>query len=270
MKSMQLPPSQAWSFCIKHYLFLKCSYRKPLRLFSDGNTGMVFVIKGQLKIQKEGSLKIEPLPSTCVYGQLDGYQDIFSEGDTEMLIVVFQPYGFFSLSGIPAEQLKAQIIEAYSIFGRQIYSLSDALTSAGSFGNSISIIEEFFTSVLKNTYTGSNQLRSVVKTVMTVKGRSTVNELIKLTGNSERQLERLFHQAIGISPIRYLQIVRVHYFLSLMRLPNNTASITFAGLESGYYDQSHLIRNFKQITGLTPTQYMSTARAIAVNLVIVN
>ena len=105
---------------------------------------------------------------------------------------------------------------------------------------------------------------------MQVKGQLTVNELIKLTGYSERKLERLFNQAIGLSPVKYLQIVRLHYFLSLMRSGNKAESLTVAGLESGYYDQAHLIHNFKQVTGLTPTQYLTTASALAVNLIMVN
>jgi AraC-like DNA-binding protein len=267
---MQFPPSPAWSFCVKHYLFLKCSYRKPLRLFSDGNTGMVFVIRGQLKIQNKGNLGTKVLPDAFVYGQLGGYHDIFSEGETELLIIVFQPYGFFSLCGIPADELQSQIIDAYSLFGRQINSLSDALQSAEGYGGKISIIEGYFTTLIKSSKVTSNQLAPIVKTVMQVKGQSTVNELIKLTGYSERKLERLFHQAIGISPIKYLQIVRLHYFLSLMRSAHSPESLTITSLESGYYDQPRLIHNFKQITGLTPTQYLSTTSALTVNLIVVN
>ena len=267
---MQFPPSPAWSFCIKHYLFLKCSRGLPLRLFSDGNTGMVFIIRGQLKIQKKGSLDTEILPNTFVYGQVEGYHNIISEGETEMLIIVFQPHGFFSLSGIPADELKAQIIDAWSIFGNPIYSISDALRSAKGYGKAISIIEGNFTSLLKNSKTPSNLPGSIVKSIMQVKGQLTVNELIKFTGYPERKLERLFQQAIGISPVKYLQIVRLHYFLSLMRSANRAESLTMACLESGYYDQPHLIHNFKQVTGLTPTQYLTTASALAVNLILVN
>ncbi|MFB9841216.1 helix-turn-helix domain-containing protein [Mucilaginibacter ginsenosidivorans] len=267
---MQLPPSPAWSFCIKHYLFLKCSYRKPLRLFSDGNTGMVFVTGGQLIIRKKDSQFVEPLPAAFIYGQLGDYLDIISEDETELLIVVFQPYGFFSLCGIPAEELKAQIIDANLIFGRQSYSVNDALSSAGSYPKAIATIEGYFKSLFKDSGADANQLRTIVNAVMQVKGQLTVNELVNMTGYTERRLERIFDQAIGTSPVKYLQIVRLHHFLSLIRSSGKKDSLTIAGLESGYYDQAHLIRNFKQITGLTPTQYRSAARTLAVNLVIVN
>jgi len=267
---MQFPPSPARSFCIKHYLFLKSKHAGPLRLFSDGNTGMVFTLRGQLKILKKGSQDTEILPDVFVYGQVHRYHDIFSRAETELLIVVFQPYGYFSLSGIPADELKGRIIDADLIFGSQIFSLMDALGAAISYERSISLIENYFSSVLKNTKSTDRLLSPIVRIVIQSKGQIAVSQLTKLTSYSERQLERLFNQAVGLSPLKYLQIVRLHHFLSLIRSTNNTASFTTAGLESGYYDQPHLIHNFKQITGLTPTQYLSTAGTLAVNLVIVN
>lgn len=267
---MQFPPSPAWSFCIKHYLFLKYKHAGPLRLFSDGNTGMVFTLRGRLKIRQDNSQDIEILPKVFVYGQVDRYHDIFSSDETEMLIIVFQPYGCFSLSGIPGAELKASIFDAYSVFGPRICSLTDALGSETSYVKSISIIESYLAGMLRNTKSPTRLLSPVVKIIVQAKGQLAASELTKLTGYSERQLERLFHQEIGVSPLKYLQIVRLHHFLSLIRSVNKTASFTTAALESGYYDQSHLIHNFKQITGLTPSQYRATAGTLAVNLVIVN
>src|SRR5689334_14749081 len=104
---MQLPSSPAWSFCIKHYLFLKSTSSKTLRLFSDGNTGLVFILKGQLKVKDSGGSD-ENLPAVFVYGQLNGFQDIYSKDGTEILIVVFHPHGFFRFSGLPADEIKGQ------------------------------------------------------------------------------------------------------------------------------------------------------------------
>jgi len=267
---MQLPSSQAWSFCIKHYLFLKSNYGRSLRIFSDGNTGMVFTICGKLRIQKKDGPGTDVLPDSFAYGQLDRYQDISCDAGTEMLIVVFQPYGFFSLSGVPADELKARIVDAELIFGRTVASLTDALRIAGSYANSISAIENCFAGLLNGGQNTSNPLGPVIKTIIQARGQLTVNELTRVTGQSERQLERNFHKAIGTSPLKYLQIVRLHHFLSLIRSGNKEASLTIASLESGYYDQPHLIHNFRQFTGLTPTQYLTTAGRLAVNLVIVN
>lgn len=268
---MQFPPSPSWSFSVKHYLFLKCACSKALRLFSDGNTGLVFITRGQLKIQKKGCLTRDTLPEAFAYGQLGTYHDIFSDGHTEMLIIVFQPYGLFSLYGIPGDELNSQIIDACCLFGQQIKPVCDALKSAAGYRQQIAIIENYFANLARRgPKAPAQQLGPVVRTILQLKGRSTVNELTKLTGLQERQLERSFHQVIGLSPVKYLQIVRLHYFLSLMRSAYQRESLTIAGLASGYYDQAHLIHNFKQITGLTPTQYLSTASSLTVNLIVAN
>jgi len=264
---MQLPSSPAWSFCIKHYLFLKCARGKTLRLFSDGNTGLVFILKGQLKLRNKNSVD-RILPDIFVYGQLDSYQDINSTADTEILIVVFHPYGFFSLSGLPADEVKGQIIHAGLLYGSRINSLADNLKTAATCTQSILAIETYFAALFKKLVTHNDQLGRVVRSIIQIKGQTTVKGLTNLTGHSERKLERLFQAAIGTSPGRYLQIVRLHHFLSLIRSKQEPESLTMAGLESGYYDQAHLIHNFKQTTGLTPMQYLSSANPLAVNLLI--
>lgn len=264
---MQLPSSPAWSFCIKHYLFLKCASGKTLRLFSDGNTGLVFILKGRLILKDKGGVD-QILPDVFVYGQLDSYQDIDSAADTEILIVVFHPYGFFRLSGLSADEVKGQIIDAHLMHGNQIYSLADNLKAVRSYTQSILAMESCFEALFRNSITHRDQFDRVVQSIIQIKGQVTVKGLTNLTGHSERKLERLFQATIGISPGKYLQIVRLHHFLSLVRSKQEPESLTMAGLESGYYDQAHLIHNFKQTTGLTPMQYLSSANPLAVNLII--
>ncbi|MBS1519919.1 MAG: helix-turn-helix transcriptional regulator [Bacteroidetes bacterium] len=265
---MQLPSSPAWSFCIKHYLFLKCASDRTLRLFSDGNTGLVFIIKGQLKIRNEEGID-RVLPYAFVYGQLESYQDIKCLADTEILIVVFHPFGFYRLSGLPADEVRGQIIDAQLMYGHQINSLADNLKAAISYTQSILAIEAYFAALFKISANNSDKFGQVVRSIIQIKGQTTIKELTSLTGHSERKLERLFEATIGISPGKYLQIVRLHHFLSLVRSKQKPESLTMAGLESGYYDQAHLIHHFKQTTGLTPTQYLLSANPLAVNLLAV-
>jgi AraC-like DNA-binding protein len=265
---MQLPSSPAWSFCIKHYLFLRCARGKTLRLFSDGNTGMVFIIKGELKV-KNADGGADTLPNIFVYGQLENYRDIYSINDTEIVIVVFHPYGFFRLYGMPADEVKGHILDACLIYGNQITLVNENLRLSRSYTKTIFIIEEYFKNLVKSPKAGTDQLDKVINSVIQAKGQVTLKQLKDFMGFSERKLERLFGTAIGISPVKYLQIVKLHYFLSLIRVEGKIATLTRAGLESGYYDQAHLIHNFKQATGLTPTQYMLASNPLTVNLLTV-
>src|SRR3569833_311546 len=205
---MQLPSSPAWSFCVKHYLFLKCPQGKTLRLFSDGNTGMVFVVSGQLKVKNiDGG--VNDLPRVFIYGLLTDYRDVFSSVDTEILIVVFHPYGLFRLYGMPADEVKGQIVDACLIYGDGINALNDNLRSAKSYTGSIAIIEQYFKGLLKNPKADTDQLGQVLGSVIRAKGQVTIKQLTDATGLTERKLERVFKMAIGIQPTKYLLIVKL-------------------------------------------------------------
>jgi AraC-like DNA-binding protein len=73
---------------------------------------------------------------------------------------------------------------------------------------------------------------------------------------SERQLERRFLQRVGVTPKKYMMLHRFERAAS--QLANTPLSS--AAVESGYYDQSHLIREFRRFTGVTPTQYLQSLR----------
>lgn len=71
---------------------------------------------------------------------------------------------------------------------------------------------------------------------------------------SRRQIERKFQQQIGLSPayVRQLHCVK---FARRLIAQSPLRSLTDIGLQSGFYDQAHFIRQFRKITHLTPGQY---------------
>ena len=71
---------------------------------------------------------------------------------------------------------------------------------------------------------------------------------------SKRFLEKSFQSVMGIRPNQLIRIVRFQNFL--FQLSHSTATrLTDLALQNGYYDQSHLIREFKNYTDLTPNQF---------------
>jgi len=70
-------------------------------------------------------------------------------------------------------------------------------------------------------------------------------------GVSARQLRRLTHLYLGLSPQSFYKVFRFQVSLSAMR-DKNSPSVWGVS----YYDQSHFIRNFKSMAGVTPTEFM--------------
>jgi AraC-like DNA-binding protein len=85
----------------------------------------------------------------------------------------------------------------------------------------------------------------------------TLAELAELAGLSVWRFATVFRQQVGVSPHRYICRLRVERAQSLIRSGVPAAT---AASEAGFYDQSHLSRHFKSVCGMTPGQYLTTAR----------
>lgn len=81
----------------------------------------------------------------------------------------------------------------------------------------------------------------------------TVKKLSEEICLSDRQLRRFSQDWLGMNTEEF--ILYNKYLNSLQLLHNSKQTLTEIGLEAGYYDQSHFIREFKSFTDLTPKQY---------------
>ncbi|MEF2967318.1 AraC family transcriptional regulator [Paenibacillus sp. M1] len=99
------------------------------------------------------------------------------------------------------------------------------------------------------------EVRTVCEYIESHYARSiTLNELQGLTGVSKYHLLRLFTRQKGISPYRYLEMIRIGQAKKL--LAQGTPPVE-AAMQTGFSDQSHFTNFFKKLIGLTPKQYMS-------------
>ncbi|MGE8426774.1 MAG: helix-turn-helix domain-containing protein [Sphingobacterium sp.] len=261
---MQLFPPEILSSYIKHYLFLESGgdQHKKLRLFSDGNTGMVFLLnEGVLSINES-----QPLPVSFLYGQISHFQDLALLAQTSFVIIVFQPDGLYKLLGIAAHALKDQIIFTQDVFGKGVVRLYDSLLQAKSSRDKVNALNAFFYAyAARQKFPNQGALPAVLQHITAQKGLVTVGQIVQYSGYTERHMERIFAEQVGMSPKKFGNIVQFHSFLKLLRNKSAETSLTTISHESGYFDQSHLIRAFKKYTGITPSEYLNSTNRLAIN-----
>ena len=95
-----------------------------------------------------------------------------------------------------------------------------------------------------------------VKFVEARNGQVKVKELAEQLGVSRRTLERAFAEHVGVAPKKFARVLRFQNALTIIRARRfrDLADLAFA---CGYADQSHLIRDFKALTGRLPSQLSS-------------
>ena len=87
----------------------------------------------------------------------------------------------------------------------------------------------------------------------------TLDELAALTSLSRFQLVRQFKAHTGFTPFEYVNFRRVSHARILIL---QGLSPLHAGIDAGFYDQSHLIKYFKKIFGITPTKFQQSCNML--------
>ncbi|WP_080947469.1 AraC family transcriptional regulator [Moraxella bovoculi] len=81
----------------------------------------------------------------------------------------------------------------------------------------------------------------------------TINKLATIAGLSISGLERLFRSVLNLSPQQMLQKIRLEKAVKLLQNPNE--SVIEIAIQCGYTDHSAFSRQFKQLTGLSPSDF---------------
>ena len=98
---------------------------------------------------------------------------------------------------------------------------------------------------------GAVDVDGLAANVIRQRGRVTVDAMARAAGVSRQHLSRAFRERIGIPPKLYSRLVR---FQSGLVYTGSRTNVDWAraALDLGYADQSHMIAEFRQFTGLTP------------------
>ncbi len=86
-----------------------------------------------------------------------------------------------------------------------------------------------------------------------------IRDIVEAAGMSHRHFNHLFTLSVGVSPKYYQRLLRMHRGLSRLAREGD-ATWSDLALSSGYADQPHFNREFKALTGLTPSTYARSAR----------
>jgi AraC-like DNA-binding protein len=93
------------------------------------------------------------------------------------------------------------------------------------------------------------------------RGQVRIAELVRTLGTNADSLEKRFRQKVGVTPKVFARLVRFQRFVAQAPLEDSFGEIA---VRAGYYDQAHLIREFRSLTGESPSVYLSRPPAWSV------
>lgn len=151
--------------------------------------------------------------------------------------------------GVRASEIAGRTVMLEELWGdAAARRLGDRLASARSGADAVAILGEAIAERAARAGRPASAPRVVVAAAERLVG-ANVGEVADELGVSPRTLRRVFQDHVGVSPKAFAQIARFHRALAAARVAPGWASVA---AEAGYYDQAHLIAEFRAIAGVTP------------------
>jgi transcriptional regulator GlxA family with amidase domain len=130
-------------------------------------------------------------------------------------------------------------------------SLGERVAEARDHAERVAVIGEFLLGAGTRVRPSDHRVRRAVQLLRAAQNTAPVRSVAATLGLSERQLERIFQDRVGIGPKLFARVARLERALSLLDAPvRGQAALAVA---AGYADEPHLIRDFRALTGVTPT-----------------
>jgi len=219
----------------------------------DGCMEMIFHY-GDLYRQYLSDGKSIIQPRCFVIGQLTRPLEIEPTGITGIFSVRFHPNGFLPFADISIKEMENTAVPLEKLFRRDGRDIEEKILEAHSVKERIDLIETFLLKKLTRLETIDNIVRTTVGTIMTGNGQLSIEEISKQTKIHRRQLERKFSLAIGLSPKQLSKIIRLQVALKIM-LSGDEKNLTSLAYGNDFYDQSHFIKDFRDLVGMTPKDF---------------
>jgi AraC-like DNA-binding protein len=226
---------------------------RPERILPDGCVELILNFGARFTEQNEsGAHELQPLH--FVVGQMTRPILITPTGAVQLIGIRFHPGGTFPFYRHPMSELTNQVVPLGQLDGTLERELVARAEHEPSLRGKIAAVEKWFVRPIDDCKHDSWLLPLTAKLVG-LGGKVTVDEMAAAAGVSGRQLERRFLRDVGLGPKQLCRILRFQQVFQVVE--QDKAGWSAVAVDCGYYDQAHLIRDFREFARQTPSALLA-------------
>lgn len=251
MQHYEYEPPEALTGTLKCFWYNRIESEEELQPFEvmpDGYPEIIFHFGSLARVSSHGDL--QPLPSPFLVGLMSSPALFYTKNLLELIGVRCFPWTVFDLLGVESGKRDVPLLK------HPIARLQPGLAKhvgAGRTAEALALIERYFLQTRTAVPTGSI-VHKAGAALTEAHGVVRVSEVAAAAHATVRTLERTFKRSSGhsvkdVSSLMRFEQARNHLWLYP---DSNLAGLAF---ELGYTDQSHLTREFKRYSGMTPAGF---------------
>jgi AraC-like DNA-binding protein len=220
------------------------------RVVPDGAVHLVFNLADAPRdAAGGGGLPVEAVGASCAAARLR------MSGTLDGVSIGLRPGAVGALLGIPAAEIAGRTVSLDDAWGGLGAETLERLAAARGAPARVAVLEDALRRRLARAGIGTH--RGAVHAMRLIAGsggRMRVRDLAAAVGVGERRLEQVFHTHVGLSPKAACRLAR---FRASVRLLTDRPDVSWSYVAHacGFYDQAHLIHEYRSVAGLTPTEF---------------
>jgi len=187
----------------------------------------------------------------------DTYAITEYEGVSHGLQVDLSPLGAHMLLGVPMNELSALVVPLEDVLGPTAPLLVERLAEAPGWAARFDMLDALIGARFEEARAPSPDVAWAWHRLAETSGRLPIGELAGELGCSRRHLIARFREAIGPAPKTAARIMRFRRAVDRLSLDDGSRLGEIA-LDCGYYDQPHLNRDFKELAGTSPGEFVAS------------
>ena len=248
-------PAQQLTPFVRRYIHLEVpASQSPLfwSIPARSTTCIEFTFGNPYRIHHVDGSRVEIThPATLIGAKTHRRIRLELSGCVETFAILFEPTGLQRLFSLPGTEIVNEHYAADMVLGSAMAVLRSKLGEAKSFQERVQMADAFLSARIPYV-SREHAVEDAVQEIVVKRGCVQISDLARQMGLGVRQFERRFRELLGTSPKFYARIVR---FEAAIRRKTASPLINWTQIahELEYHDQMHMIRDFRLLSGETPS-----------------
>jgi AraC-like DNA-binding protein len=224
------------------------------RVVPDGTSQIILNLAQPFESCPDGEWRLQP--RCFLAGQITGPLLLRPTGPARMLGVRFLAHGAGRMLGTPMPETTGRIVELADLVPRLARDL-ERICEASSATAQAAVADGIFAAWDRRHGRRDMVVEEAVFRLASARVPPDTAALARTLGISLRQLERRFQNAVGLGPKRFSRMRRFQRVFQAIE--QQRPGWADAAVECGYYDQAHLVRDFREFAGQSPSVLLAGA-----------
>lgn len=227
------------------------------RFLPDGNVNIVVDLKDrpQYIYDNETLKEIQACRHVWFSGIRTNFITIPSGKESEMFIINFHKGRAYPFLEMPLHELTDSVVDGDLVLTNEIMNLREMILESVLITQKFMVVENYLAKKFRNKLIVNPFIEFAVNKIVASPNQMSIEQISNKVGYSQKHLIKLFKDNVGLTPKGFLKIIRFQKAIEEIAA-SKKPDWTGIAYESGYYDQSHFINDFKAFSGYTPNQYL--------------